>query len=259
MPIHDWTRVLAGIFHHFHQSWITQISLALNGGLLPDDYYSMAEQVAGRTVPDVLTLENVAGPLAEQGFDVAPVEGDDEGDAGGVAVLTAPPRVRVVEQLPEAMLLTLKRNRLSIRHATDDRVVAMLEIVSPGNKSGQRPMDMLLRKSIAALQRGLHLVVLDLLPPGPFDPRGLHDRLWTDLGGAAFTPPPDRPLTLAGYRAAGDITAYVEPTAVGLEPVDVPLFFTPDRYVNVPLADTYAAAYQGVPKRWRRVIEGDAP
>jgi hypothetical protein len=30
MPIHDWTRVDAGIFHHFHQSWIPEISRALN-------------------------------------------------------------------------------------------------------------------------------------------------------------------------------------------------------------------------------------
>jgi hypothetical protein len=26
MPIHDWTRVDAGIFHHFHQQWIVAIT-----------------------------------------------------------------------------------------------------------------------------------------------------------------------------------------------------------------------------------------
>ena len=36
MPIHDWTRVDAGIFHHFHYQWISTISNALNGGLLPN-------------------------------------------------------------------------------------------------------------------------------------------------------------------------------------------------------------------------------
>jgi hypothetical protein len=25
MPIHDWTRVSAGIFHHFHQDWTIEI------------------------------------------------------------------------------------------------------------------------------------------------------------------------------------------------------------------------------------------
>ena len=47
MPIHDWTRVPAGIFHHFHGRWIAAICDALNEGLLPGDYYALAEQVAG--------------------------------------------------------------------------------------------------------------------------------------------------------------------------------------------------------------------
>jgi hypothetical protein len=35
MPIHDWTRVDAGIFHHFHQRWIGVITDVLNQRLLP--------------------------------------------------------------------------------------------------------------------------------------------------------------------------------------------------------------------------------
>src|SRR5271163_3297823 len=34
MPIHDWTRVDAGIFHDFHHSWIEEIKRALNRGHL---------------------------------------------------------------------------------------------------------------------------------------------------------------------------------------------------------------------------------
>jgi hypothetical protein len=47
MPVHDWTRVDAGIFHAFHHDWITEIGGALNGGLLPAGYYALPEQVAG--------------------------------------------------------------------------------------------------------------------------------------------------------------------------------------------------------------------
>ena len=254
MPIHDWTRVRAGILHHFHQKWIGTIADALNELLPPNDYYALAEQVAAGGVPDVLTLEAINA--SDDDADERDVGSFD--DAGGLAVLAAPPRASVVSTLSEADLLLRKRNRVAVRHAASgDRVVALLEVISPGNKSGRAAMRMLLRKSGAALRRGVHLTLLDLHPPGPFDPRGIHDRLWTELGGEAFIPPPDRPLTLAAYRAADGVTAYVEPTAVGLEPVDVPLFFTPDRYVNVPLADTYAAAYNGVPQRWRRVIEGE--
>ena len=56
MPVHDWTCVEAGIFHSFHNTWIVQLHNALNGGLLPDNYYALVEQHAGRFVTDLLTL-----------------------------------------------------------------------------------------------------------------------------------------------------------------------------------------------------------
>jgi hypothetical protein len=56
MPIHDWTRVRANRFHDFHQSWTIAIRNALNGGLLPDGYLAMAEQITGGPEPDVVTL-----------------------------------------------------------------------------------------------------------------------------------------------------------------------------------------------------------
>jgi hypothetical protein len=30
MPIHDWTRVPVGLFHHFHQDWTIEIARDLN-------------------------------------------------------------------------------------------------------------------------------------------------------------------------------------------------------------------------------------
>ncbi len=57
MPIHDWTRLEAGDFHHFHQAWITYIANNLNGGLLPPEFMALSEQVTGRPIPDVVTLQ----------------------------------------------------------------------------------------------------------------------------------------------------------------------------------------------------------
>src|SRR5437868_14903314 len=57
MPIHDWTRVNAGIFHDFHHAWIEENKRALNRQLKGSDYYALAEQVAGGLGPDVLTLQ----------------------------------------------------------------------------------------------------------------------------------------------------------------------------------------------------------
>ncbi len=56
MPIHDWTRLEPGDFHHFRQRWISALTDSLNGGLLPPDYMALAEQVTGRPIPDVVTL-----------------------------------------------------------------------------------------------------------------------------------------------------------------------------------------------------------
>ena len=57
MPIHDWTRAEAGDFHHFHQTWIPLLAAALNGGGLPPEFMALAEQVTGRPIPDVVTLQ----------------------------------------------------------------------------------------------------------------------------------------------------------------------------------------------------------
>ena len=36
MPIHDWTRVDAGIFHDFHSAWIAGFRSSLNQEVLPE-------------------------------------------------------------------------------------------------------------------------------------------------------------------------------------------------------------------------------
>ena len=65
MPVHDWTRVEAGIFHDFHTVWIGHLRTALNEGLLPKGYYALVEQHAGHTITDVLTLH--ASPVPVDG------------------------------------------------------------------------------------------------------------------------------------------------------------------------------------------------
>jgi hypothetical protein len=66
-------------------------------------------------------------------------------------------------------------------------------------------------------------------------------------------------LTLAAYSAGRVKTAYVEPVAVGDVLPDMPLFLDPESYVSLPLEATYQAAWRGVPRRWRPVLEEPAP
>lgn len=247
MPAHDWTRTNAGTFHSFHLSWISEIGRALNRGVLPGGYYALAEQVAGNIVPDVLTLQEQCVSEPE------PFSSNGGGDTM-LAVAEAPPRVAITDSVSEAAILTTRQRRIVIRHTTGDRIVALIEIVSPGNKERQPALESFLEKAAAALQAGYHLLILDLFPPGPHDPRGIHGELWDYVGGHAYQPPPSKPLTLAAYTAGLQVKSYVEPFAVGDVLSEMPLFLDAGHYVNTPLEATYQAAWEGVPQRWRRVI-----
>jgi hypothetical protein len=248
MPIHDWTRVIAGTWHDFHFAWVAELRKALNRGLLPPGYYAQVDQVARPFGPDVLTLQGTE-PAATNG---APGR---SGTGGGVAVTVAPPRTAVTHST-ELTEYTRRRRSLAVRHASGHEIVALIEIVSPGNKGSQYQFDTFVRKVTGALAQGIHVLVVDLFPPTPRDPRGIHAAIWADLvtdppGGLAT---PDAPLILAGYQAEPDLTAFIEPTAVGRPLIDMPLFLTPDTYVNVPLEPTYQAAFEDVPEEYKRIL-----
>lgn len=259
MPVHDWTRVSAGIFHALHSGWITRLSDVLNRDLLPPEYYALAEQRSAAAAPDILTLESLRDPLAEEGYDVPETpEREPEAVVGasrGIAVADAPPKVSYTDVVSEAAVLTLKQRRVVIRHASDDRILALLEIVSPGNKDGKGPVTAFVDKAVAALQQGYHLLIVDILLNPPAAAPSLHDRIWRTVHGAKQQRDPHKPLTIASYQVDRDITTYVERIAVHESLPNMPLFFEPDRYVNVPLEATYQSAYEAVPLRWRRVIE----
>ena len=56
MPVHNWKRVDAGLFHDFHQSWTVALRNALNAGVLPADHFALVEQNVRGPIADVLTL-----------------------------------------------------------------------------------------------------------------------------------------------------------------------------------------------------------
>jgi hypothetical protein len=244
MPIHDWTRVSAGTFHHFHTAWITELSKTLNEGLLPRGFYALSEQVAGETVPDVLAL-HAGEPYATSNGSVS----------GATAVLEAPPQVSVIHELSEEEAYAVLQNSLVIRHASGDRIVALIEIMSSGNKSSSGQLEALVRKLSSALHHGIHLLVIDLFPPGTYDPQGIHAAFWHFGQGAQFELPVDKQRTLVAYEAARRPRAYVEPIGLANSLPPMPLFLEPGWYVNLPLDTSYAEAYAAVPERWRTVIE----
>lgn len=258
MPLHDWTRVDPNTYHTFHQAWITALWHALNGGVLPAGYYAMTDQTTPPLKPDVLTLEapnSNGGPIAGgNGTPYSP----SAGSPAGTRTATQPPiqftAVAKGRKPPKSQA------QVRIRHNSNHRLVAVIEIASPANKANRRDFRQFIDKAVGLLNQEINLLVVDPFPPTARDPHGLHDAIWHALVRRHFLPPAERPLTLASYAAEGAnyFGAYVEPIAVGDALPDMPLFLTPDVYVNVPLEPTYQAAWQGFPEPLRGVVEGTA-
>jgi hypothetical protein len=245
MKIHDWTLVNTGIFHDFHTSWIIHLKEALKP-LLPRGYYALVEQHLGRKQGDVLALH------ASDPHETPNVPEPPEG--GTVAVAEAPPKVKqtLVAMVPGKSM----RRTLTIRHKTGHRIIALVEILSPSNKSGADGVTEFVQKAVAALRANIHLALVDLFPPGNHDPQGMHAEIWQHLDSREYEATADAPLTLASYAVGPATTAYVEPVSVGGSLTDMPLFLTSDRYVNLPLISTYETAFQGMPDFWRDILEG---
>lgn len=242
MPVHDWSRVRSGRFHHFHNSWIYKLSDRLNAGLLPPGFYAAGEQVAGGMEPDVLALE-------EQGSGM-----DRQDPAGAIALAHQPPKVAQTMQAEDAIYLA-KQDRIAIRGTDGDRLVAIVEILSRGNKASRNEMNRFLKKVASCVEQNCHLLIVDLFPPGSFDPNAIHAAVWDYLFGWQPDATDDGPLTLVAYRVSTGVpTAYVQPTAVGRELAEMPLFLSNDWYVNVPLEETYQLTWEGLPEPWQREI-----
>jgi hypothetical protein len=199
MPVHDWQKVPAGLFHHFHQDWSISICRRLNAGILSDGYDALVEQRAGGLEPDVVTD-----------------------------------------------LYAQKANEVAIRSRLG-RLVAMIEIVSPGNKANAHALRMFIEKTLAFLRQGINVAVIDLLPPSRRDPQGIHPLIWGEIRDEPFQPQ-EKPLTMVSYTSGPPPAAYVEWAGVGDVLPDLPVFLNAQRYVTLPLEATYLTTWESCPK-----------
>jgi hypothetical protein len=246
MPIHDWSRVDANLFHDFHQTWSINIRNALNGGLLPKGYSALVEQHAAGVVPDVIALQRRSRP-------------NRPAEPVGGSVVTAPPpqTLRVIQAKRE--ISAARGNRISIRHPLG-RVVCVIEIVSPGNKGSRSALRAFVEKTVEFLSQGIHVLIIDLFPPSPTrDPQGIHKAIWDEIEEEPFELPPDKPLTLAAYVAGIPKTACLGLVAVGDPLPDMPAYLDLDSYVLVPLEATYQATWASCPEDMRKAVERGGP
>jgi hypothetical protein len=129
VPIHDWTKVEAGIFHHFLHEWLFTIKAALNQNLLSSGHYALAEHVP---------IGNPSNTPSDRVLRAAQARG------------IVPPA---------------RKNRIAVKNAEDDGTVQVIDIVSPGDKDGRRAWRAFLERNAGLLADGVHVLVVDLHPP----------------------------------------------------------------------------------------------
>lgn len=238
MPIHDWARVPAGLFHHFHQDWTIELARELNRGRLPKGVAALVEQRLGPREGDVLAIEHRSVP--------------QQAEDGGVATLP-PPAARIVHRT-ESGAFSDQANRVFIKHHLG-RIIAVIEVVSPGNKDCRASLREFVEKSVDFVRRGIHVLVVDLFPPTARDPFGIHKTIWDEFVDEPFDFPEGKDRLVASYKAGTERVAYVEPRAVGDALPDMALFLSSEFHVLVPLGATYATAWEASPLELQTVVE----
>jgi hypothetical protein len=136
--------------------------------------------------------------------------------------------------------------------------VAVIEIVSGGNKTSRARVEQFLSKSVGLLERGIHLVLLDIQAPTALVPRGLHARIASELGHEPSASPAGRPLSVVSYQVleSGAVRAHLVPLKVGDPLPEMAVFLTPHEFVRLPLEVTYGEAFRSVPWKFQEALEG---
>ncbi len=127
--------------------------------------------------------------------------------------------------------------------------------MSPGNKDSRNAIRTFVEKAADILNQGVNLLVVDLFPPTPRDPQGIHKAIWDEFGDEPFEAFPGKPLTVASYIGGDLPTAYVESVGVGDSLPSLPIFLSENRYIPAPLEATYLRAWAVFPALLKDLIE----
>ena len=247
MPVHDWTRVVElGEFHDFHLGFITTLRNTLNTILRPTDYYASAEGRIMGYEPDASAFERRI-----------PREVSRPQSSGGVAVQSeilqvteVSPRTRFIDEADHWN--ALRESYVAIRNKRGDRLVAIVEVVSPRNKDRADAIQAFGNKLEKALEAGCNVLVADFLRPGNHDPYGMHYAFWTRFSESPHGVTPQEPIGIASYHAPmnnvqHEPLAYFESVAIGYNVPSMPLFLDSGEYIHVPIQNIYDEAVATLP------------
>lgn len=247
MPMHDWTRVETWVYHNFHTVWIVAAYRGINARL-PKGFYAMAEQSLRTMGPDVLTLRS-------------PDSTPGQGGGSGTATLIKPATTAFAATDSVGRRPGFNQKRVVVRHKSGNQIVAIVELVSPGNKDSKQALRSFVGKIARSIQMGIHAVVLDPLPPTRRDPQGIHAAIWERIAQREYAIPTGKILTFASYESVLseelDFRCYVEHGKVGANWPTLPLFVAPDDPVAIDFEEIYQDAYRDVLPQHRELLEAD--
>ncbi|MFY7952430.1 MAG: DUF4058 family protein [Armatimonadaceae bacterium] len=220
MPLHDWTD--RDNFDALHHMWIAELVVLLRH-TLPPPY-----QVMLGTNPRMTVGSTRHNP------DVGVANGrHSNGQASGA----------YREPDVEVMVAPLEED-LTVQVARNGRLVAAIELISPGNKDRPDSRDYFATRYLNYLRDGVHLLLVDVhrRPSGFSFPQLMSERLATPL------PAPPAPSVVA-YRVGESmkhdgrlLAVWAEPLTVGQPLPAVSLPLTVHLAVPIDLEGTYSRA-----------------
>jgi hypothetical protein len=226
----------------FHAAWAGSIADLLNRRLLPENYFAEEQTHAGTRIEiDVATFENQQNGTSEE--------------PGRTATL-APPQTWA-PPAPAFVMPGVRPDRFEVLVFQDEggaRLVAAVELVSPGNKDRPEQRRAFAIKCASYLSQGVGLIVIDIVTSRQAN---LHNEIvrLTD-GTAAFLLHEDTSLYGVAYRplrrdGTEQIDVWPSPLALGGNLPVLPLALGPELSVPLDLEATYTDACQR-----RRLVPG---
>jgi hypothetical protein len=213
--------------------WAVALADSLNERLLPPEYFAEFQVTAGTRVEvDVATFTEDGIP--------------EPSPAGGTA--TAVQTLAWAPPTPVAVMPALFPDEFEVQvfsSVAGPTLVAAIELVSPGNKDRDEARRAFAAKCAAYLQRGIGLIVVDIVTSRHAN---LHDELVALLGHTdGFVFPTPTPLYATAYRPVhrqkrNEIDLWREPLALGQPLPTLPLAVRGLASLPIDLESTYMEA-----------------
>ena len=213
------------VWNTFHHAWAATIARILNRRLLLEHYLAAPNvQFGPRVEIDVGTFKASETPESQ----LAPV---------AIALTTQPATAVIPAVFPDTVEVVI------FNQEGGPQVVAAIELVSPGNKDRPATRRAFVAKMSGYLQQGVALAVIDLVTTRSAH---LHNEWiqWMQTPVGFIEDLDQRPLYANSYRPVqhgeqAEIEMWLNPLQVGDSLPTFPLFLRGDRWIEVPLEDTY--------------------